>query len=98
MSWPDSIVKDPPGANEKKLPVSPGHQQNFFDCVKSRERPICDVEIGGRSATVCHLGNLAYWNHRKLNWDPEKWHFVNDHEADKWMDRERRAPWKLPKP
>ena len=37
----------------------------------SRKRPICDVEIGARSVTVCHLGNLAYWNHRKLRWDPK---------------------------
>jgi hypothetical protein len=54
------------------------------------------VEIGARSVTVCHLGNLAYWNHRKLRWDPEHWHFVGDSEADKWLDRARRDPWQLP--
>ena len=59
-------------------------------------KPICDVEIGARSVTVCHLGNLAYWNHRKLRWDPKEWQFVNDAEANKWLDRERREPWQLP--
>ena len=97
ISWPDEIVKTPLGASEKPLFTSPGHHQNWYDCIKSREKPICDVEIGARSVTVCHLGNLAYWNGRKLKWDPEKWHFVNDKEADKWRDRERREPWKLPK-
>jgi hypothetical protein len=55
------------------------------------------VEIGARSVTVCHLGNLAYWNHRKLRWDPKEWQFVDDAEANKWRDRERRDPWQLPK-
>src|SRR5262249_1505431 len=38
---------------------SPGHQRDWLNCVRSRKRPICDVEIGARSVTVCHLGNLA---------------------------------------
>ena len=96
-SWPENIVTDPLGTSEKGLFQSPGHHQNWYDCIKSREKPICDVEIGARSATVCHLGNLAYWNGRKLKWDPERWHFVNDKEADTWRDRKRRDPWSLPK-
>ena len=66
------------------------------NCIRSRKRPICDVEIGARSVTVCHLGNLAYWNHRTLHWDPKEWQFVDDAEANKWLDRERRDPWQLP--
>ena len=96
-SWPPNIVTDPLGASEKPLYKSSNHQQNWIDCIKSRNRPICDVEIGARSATVCHLGNLAYWHHRALKWDPAKWQFVNDHEADTWRDRDRRSPWKLPR-
>ncbi len=96
-SWPENIVTDPLGASEKPLYKSNSHQQDWIDCIKSRKRPICDVEIGARSVTVCHLGNLAYWHGRTLKWDPAKWQFVKDHEADKWRDRERRAPWKLPK-
>lgn len=95
-SWPESIVTEPLGANEKPLYKSPGHQQDWFDCIRSRKRPICDVEIGARSVTVCHLGNHAYWNGRKLRWDPKAWRFPGDSEANKWLDRERRDPWKLP--
>lgn len=40
---------------------STNHSQNFIDCIKSREKPITDVEIGHRSATVAHLGNIARW-------------------------------------
>lgn len=97
-SWPESIVKEPLGASEKPLYVSDNHHQNWIDCMKSRQKPICDVEIGARSVTVCHLGNLAYWHGRKLKWDPKKWEFPGDKEANGWRDRERRGPWKLPKP
>ena len=42
-----------------RLYVSKNHPQNWLDCIKSRKLPVCDVEIGHRSATVCHLGNIA---------------------------------------
>jgi predicted dehydrogenase len=96
-SDPGEIIKVPLGEKDVHLFKSPGHQRDWLDCLRSRKRPLCDVEIGARSVTVCHLGNLAYWNHKKLRWDPSRWQFVNDTEADKWLDRERREPWQLPK-
>jgi predicted dehydrogenase len=95
-SQPEEILKQPLGDKDVQLYKSPGHQRDWLNCVRSRKRPICDVEVGARSVTVCHLGNLAYWNHRKLHWDPKEWHFVNDLEANKWLDRERREPYQLP--
>jgi predicted dehydrogenase len=96
-SEPADIIKQPLGDKDVHLYKSPGHQRDWLNCVSSRKRPICDVEVGARSVTVCHLGNLAYWNHRKLRWDPKEWQFVSDAEANKWLDRERRDPWRLPK-
>ena len=78
-----------------RLSKSTIHLQDFLNCVRSRQRPICDVEVGCRSVTVCHLGNLAYWNHRKLKWDPAKEQFIGDPEANTWLDRPKRAPWKV---
>jgi predicted dehydrogenase len=95
-SSPAEVIKQPLGEKDVHLPRSPGHQRAWLACVRSRKRPICDVEVGARSVTVCHLGNLAYWNHRKLRWDPKEWRFVGDDEAQKWLDRERRDPWQLP--
>jgi hypothetical protein len=58
---------------------------------------VADVEIGARSVAFPILGNLAYWNRRRLRWDPAGWRFVGDDEANRtWLDRERRDPWKLP--
>ena len=79
-----------------KLYKSRDHRRNWVDCIRSRKKPICDVEIGARSVTVCHLGNLAYWNHRRLKWDPKKWQFIGDAEANGWIDRKQRAPYQLP--
>jgi predicted dehydrogenase len=78
-----------------KLYKCTNHYKDFLDCVRSRKKPICDVEIGCRSVTVCHLGNLAYWNKRPLKWDPAKEQFVNDDEANTWLNPAKRAPWKV---
>jgi predicted dehydrogenase len=98
LSLPEHIIKDPLGEKDVHLYDSPGHQRDWLNCVRSRKKPICDVEIGARSVTVCHLGNIAYWTNRKLKWDPKGWQFIGDvGEAAKWLDRERRDPWQLPK-
>lgn len=82
-----------------KLPVqlyrSRNHYRDFTSCIASRQRPICDVEVGARSVTVCHLGNLAYWNKRALKWDPARERFIGDEEANTWLDREKRDPYKV---
>jgi predicted dehydrogenase len=58
-SNPPEILKEPLGAADVHLPVSKDHHGNWLDCIKSRQRPIADVAIGHRSATVCHLGNVG---------------------------------------
>jgi hypothetical protein len=79
-----------------RLPEINDHIQNWFDCIKNRERPIADVEIGHRSAIVCHLGNIARWAGRRLKWDPEKEIFPDDAEANEFLDRPRRKGFELP--
>ncbi len=92
---PESIGQEPLGEGAIRLYASNNHLQDWLNCVRSRKLPICDVEIGCRSVTVCHLGNLAYWNHRRLKWDPMQERFIGDEEANSWLDRERRKPWKV---
>lgn len=93
-SNPD-ILKIELGPNDKHLYKSDHHHENWLNCIQTRERPICDVEIGHRSVTVCHLGNIAMRLGRTLKWDPKAEHFVNDPEADRFMSRPRRSPWAL---
>lgn len=78
-----------------RLQESANHHMNFVDCIKTRERPICDVEVGHRSCTVCHLGNIAIRLGRELNWNPEKEEFVGDEQANRLLSRPMRGPWRI---
>ncbi|MBT3287886.1 MAG: Gfo/Idh/MocA family oxidoreductase [Victivallales bacterium] len=94
-TFPGEIMRSPIGPDEVQLYRSGNHFQNWLDCIRTRRRPVCDVEIGARSVTVCHLGNLAYWLKRPLRWNPKAWDFVDDPGASRWIDRPMRAPWSL---
>lgn len=80
------------------------HYRNFVDCIKNRKRCVCDVETGHRSATVCHLGNIARWVSQqtqsvgtKLSWDPVQETFKNHALANAMLDRPRRKGYELPR-
>jgi predicted dehydrogenase len=83
----------PTHVGETFLYKSPGHHEDFFRSVRLRKQPLCPVEVGAHSVTVCHLGNIAYWLGRPLRWDPAAWQFIGDEEANRWLDRPQRAPW-----
>lgn len=68
---------------------------DFVHCVRTRQRPFRDIELAHRTATVCHLGNIAYWLKRPLKWDPVKEEIPGDPEASRWLDRPKREPWSL---
>ena len=95
VSEPKEIVAIKLGPQDVHLYPSGNHHKNFLDCMKSRKLPICDVEIGHRSATVCHLGNIAVRLGRKIKWDPSAEQIVGDAEAAKWVDRPKRAPYTI---
>ncbi len=94
-SAPESIIREKIGPNETHLITSNDHAQNFLDCIRSRERPVADVEVGHRTATVCHLGNIAMRLDRRVRWNPLREEFVNDPEAERLKSRPRRAPWRV---
>jgi predicted dehydrogenase len=79
--------------DSKQVYLSNNHMGNFIDCVKSRESPICSVETGHRSASLCHLGVIAIRLGRKLRWDTNKEEFVGDAEANRYIAREMREPY-----
>ena len=94
-SKPDGIAKETLSASDVHLYVSKNHQQNFLECVKTRQKPICDVEIGHRSATVCHLGNIAVRTGKKIQWDPAAEKITGDDQAARMLSRPYRAPWTI---
>lgn len=73
------------------------HMQNWIDCIRLRQLPVSDVEIGHRSISVCHLANITRAAGRALRWNPETERFVGDADADKLLSRPRRSGFELPK-
>ena len=95
---PEELIADAPEPDPPEGPtwIARPHIENFFDCMATRERPHADVEIGHRSISVCHLVNITRILNRPLQWDPQKELFVNDDEANSYVDRPRRKGYELP--
>ncbi|MGB9603883.1 MAG: Gfo/Idh/MocA family protein, partial [Limisphaerales bacterium] len=72
------------GPNDIRLYVSNNHEENWIQCIKTRQQPICPAEIGHRTATICHLNGIAERLGRPLKWDPVKEEIIGDPEASKW--------------
>ena len=87
------FLTTPLPSNATRLYASDDHMGNFFDCIRSRKPPICEAEIGHRSASLCHLGVIALRLGRNLKWNPQAEQFVDDAEATHWLSREMRKPW-----
>jgi predicted dehydrogenase len=90
---PPSLAARPLRAEDVHLYVSDNHHSDFFSCIRTRQRPIADVEIGHRSASVGHLSNIAQKVARPVRWDPLKEEIVGDPVAAALLDRSRRAPY-----
>lgn len=89
------LLKDPLPTDAVRLYESKNHMDNFFDCVRSRAQPICDVETGHRSATMCHLGAIALRTGHQLEWDSTAEKFVGPdaQEANGYVTRKMRPPY-----
>ncbi len=92
---PESLMTSVIGPNEIHLYKSDDHHRNFLDCIKANRDTAAPVEIGHRSVSICHLGNIAMMLKRKLRWDPENERFVNDDAANQMLARSMRSPWRL---
>lgn len=93
-AYPQSILD---GEGVKGLTHSPvvAHHRDFYQAIRTRRRPSCDVEFGGRSAMVSHLGCIAHWTGRAQTWDPVKEAFLDDEPANRFRARSFRSPWRL---
>jgi predicted dehydrogenase len=95
--WPEGIPKP---ASTEPITVKSGNNQNsahwanFLDCVKTRKRPVADIEICNRSTATCLLANVSLRSKVRVDWDEQKW-TVRQAEAKKYLSREDRKPWKL---
>jgi myo-inositol 2-dehydrogenase / D-chiro-inositol 1-dehydrogenase len=91
----EALLTTPLAAGALHLEQSGDHMRNFFQCVRSRRDPICHVEVGHRSASVCHLGVISLRLGRSLRWNPAAEQFVGDDaaRANDYVTRPMRAPY-----
>lgn len=79
----------------KHVYKSENHYKDWLQAVRNRSKPICDVEIGHRTATVCNIGNIAYELKRPLKWNPATESFLKDDEANALRGRKMRKEWNV---
>jgi predicted dehydrogenase len=92
----DKILNSVIGPEEIQLYTNPhGEHDDFLKCVKTRKDPYFPVDIGHRVSTICHLANIALKLGRKLEWDPKAEQFKKDEQANRFLSRSMRSPWKL---
>lgn len=89
LTLKDKII----GENEKHVYKSENHYKDFLKAIRDRSKPVADVEIGHRTASVCNIGNIAYALKRPLTWNPHKEAFHKDDEANKLTSRAMRKEW-----
>ena len=92
---PTSLLTEKPENLPVQLGRTPSHPRNFLDAVKSRNQPFAPAEVGHRTATLCHLNNIAMRLGRKLRWDPIKEQILDDEEASRLLAPVMRPPWSL---
>ncbi len=91
----DSIQKEYLDQAKIKLYDSKDHVKNFLECVETRKQPITNADIGGHTAIICHLVNLAYYHRQAIKWDPDKMTFADASCDPAWMTYNYRSPWKV---
>lgn len=92
---PPSLLTETILANEVQLGRSPGHHADFINAVKNRSLPMAPAEVGHRSATICHLCNIAMTTGKTLHWDPVTERITNDEQANRMTWRPMRGTWSL---
>ncbi len=92
-SEPASLITSQFPNGTLRFDASAAHVRNFLDCVRTRRDPVAPVEVGHRSASLCHLGNLAIRLGRNIKWDPDRQQIIGDDEASRMID-----PIKVPAP
>jgi predicted dehydrogenase len=92
---PESLKTQVFDDSNRKVYFSDNHYEDFLKAIKTRKKPICDVEVGHRTASACNIGNIAYQLKRPLQWNPDTEQFLNDAEANALLTRPMRPEWNI---
>ncbi len=82
--------------DQEPRPDDHTHARNFIDCVRSRNAPNAEIEIGHISTVLCHLGNIVARTGRPLKFDARTEAILGDADANRYVTREYRKHWSTP--
>ncbi|MBI5092181.1 MAG: Gfo/Idh/MocA family oxidoreductase [Candidatus Hydrogenedentes bacterium] len=91
----DKAMNYAPPADGQRVFKSPGHRENWFECIKTRQKPLMNIEAAYRVAALCVLGNVSYRLGRPLEWDPVKEIVAGDEQANRMLNNPGRGPWRV---
>jgi len=94
-TFPESLQHSVIGPEEVHLYKSDDHKGNFLACIRSRGQTAAPAGVAHRSVSIAHLGTIAMKTGRKLRWSPEEELFVGHDEANRFLSRPMRSPWRL---
>jgi predicted dehydrogenase len=92
---PANLKETELSSSDVRLYNSRDHHGDWLQAIRNRTQPICDVETGHRTSSVCNLINIAYQLDRPLKWSPKKENFGKDKDASTLLGKTMRAPWEL---
>jgi len=93
---PKSLLRERySGGMSRNLSDRQDHRRNFLNCVRNGATPVSNIEVAHRSATVCHLGNIAMQLGRRIRWNPDTEQAVGDPSANAMLSRAYRGPWTM---
>lgn len=92
QSFPADVIKS--DSHSRRI-AGESHHRDWFEAIRSRGRPACDVAVGRQSTIVSHLGCIASWTGRALKWDPASEQFLGDDDANRMRSRAMREPWRV---
>jgi len=95
VSYPADIAREPLHPDETHLYRNTGHSDNFLDCVRTRKKTICDIDIAQHAVNTVLLGGVAKQLGRGFKWDPQTEQCINDEEATRLLSVAKRAPWRV---
>ena len=93
----EPVVHESPRLN------APGSQnikevwEDMLSCIKTGNKPVCDIEEIHYSTNLSLLGMLSYKHGRSIEWDGRKERIVGDNQANKLLRRDYRGEWEYPR-
>lgn len=90
------LLRRQPTAEETTLYTSRNHMEDFLESARDGSEPVCPVEVGHQSNSICVLHHLSMkLGGRKLNWDAGKEAVIGDDEANARLRIPMREPYAL---